>query len=65
MSFSLVVAISVEMAAPRGPPSSDPAKVQFLRPTATARTSRSAALLDMQRRPSSRKRVSAAQRVRL
>ena len=34
-------------------------------PSAMARSSRSAALLDMHRRPSSRKRVSALQRLRL
>ena len=34
------------------------------RPRATARSSRSAALFDMQRRPSSRKRVNASQRLR-
>jgi len=44
-------------------PSSEPAKVQLRRPTATARSFRSAALFDMQRRLSSRKR-SAAQRLR-
>jgi len=44
---------------------SEPAKVQFLRPTATQRTARSAALLDMHRRPSPRKRVSAVQRFKL
>src|SRR5437899_12289282 len=49
------------MAAARRPPSSEPAKVQFLLPTATARSSRSAALFDMHRRPSSRKRVKASQ----
>lgn len=32
--------------------SSEPAKVQFVLPTATARSSRSMALLDMHRRPS-------------
>src|SRR5215475_13340676 len=52
------------MAAARRPPSSDPAKVQFFRPTATARSSRSAALFDMQSRPSSRKRLNASQRLR-
>ena len=36
-----------------------------LSPKATARSSRSAALFDMQRRPSSRKRVKASQRLRL
>jgi hypothetical protein len=47
----------------RTPPSSGPAKVQFFLPTATARSSRSAALFDMQSRPSSRKRVNASQRL--
>ena len=37
------------MAAARRPPSSEPAKVQFFLPTTTARSSRSAALFDMQR----------------
>lgn len=50
----------------RGAPAAliEPAKVQFLLPTATARSSRSAALFDMHRRPSSRKRVKAFQRLR-
>src|SRR6202012_1764869 len=52
------------MAAARRPPSSDPAKVQFFLPMATARSSRSAALFDMQSRPSSRKRLNASQRLR-
>lgn len=40
----------------------EPAKVQFLLPTATVRNSRSAALFDMHRPPSTRKRVKASQR---
>jgi hypothetical protein len=35
----------------RRPPSSEPVKVQFFHPTVIARSSRSAALLDMHRRP--------------
>ena len=46
-------------------PSSEPAKVQLWRPTAMARNARSAALFIMQRRPLSRKRVSAVQRLKL
>src|SRR6266478_1908057 len=53
------------MVAARRPPSSDPANVQLWRPTAMPRRARSAALFDMHRRPSSRKRVSAVQRLRL
>src|ERR1700738_4786754 len=53
------------MGAPRRPPLSEPANVQLWRPTAMPRSARSAALLVMHRRPSSRKRVSAVQRLRL
>ena len=42
------------------PPASEPAKAQLLRPTAVQRSARSAALLVMHRRPSSRKRASAS-----
>src|ERR1700680_4739536 len=45
------------MAAARRPPSSDPANIQLWRPTAMPRSARSAALLDMHKRPSSRKRM--------
>ena len=41
---------------------SEPAKVQFLLPTATQRIERSAALFERQMRPSSRKRVRPSQR---
>jgi hypothetical protein len=45
-------------------PASEPAKVQFFLPIATPRKARSAALFDRQTRPSSRKRVNTAQRLR-
>jgi hypothetical protein len=51
------------MAAARSPPRSDPANNQALRPSAMPRSARSAALLVKQMRPSSRKRVNAAQRL--
>jgi len=46
------VSISVYMAAARCPPVSDPAKVQFRRPTAMGRIARSAALFDRELRRS-------------
>jgi hypothetical protein len=49
------------MTAARCPPLSEPQKVQLRRPTAMPRMDRSAALFDRQMRPSSTKRVNAAQ----
>src|ERR1700681_216046 len=63
--LNLQVSISEYAAAARCPPASEPAKVQFFLPTATQRTARSAALLDRQILPSSRKRVNATLRVRM
>ena len=57
--------VSVKITAARSPPASEPQKVQLRRPTAMPRTARSAALLVMQMRPSSRKRVNVLQRFRL
>src|SRR3712207_6119418 len=42
------------MAAARSPPPSEPANVEFLRPTASPRSRRSAALFDIQIRPLSK-----------
>jgi len=62
MALSLAVSISVNIAAARSPPRSEPANSRALRPIAMPRSARSAALLVRQIRPSSRKRVNAGQR---
>src|SRR3954447_26388775 len=56
-SFNLAVMISVAMAAARSAPRSEPAKSHDRRPRAKPLRARSAALLERQIRPSSRKRV--------
>jgi hypothetical protein len=61
--FILAVTMRLYMAAARGPPRSDPQNNQVFRPSAAQRSPRSAALLDMQTRPSSRNRVKAGQRL--
>ena len=58
-SFNLAVSISVNIAAARSPPRSEPANNQARRPRAIPRNARSAALLVRQIRPSSRNRVKA------
>ena len=55
--LSLAVPISEYMTAARWPPRSEPQKSHDLRPRVTPRRARSAALLVMQTRPSSRNRV--------
>ena len=60
MSLSLAVIMSEYIAAARSPPRSLPANNQALRPSATPRKPRSAALFVRQIRPSSRKRVKAS-----
>src|SRR4029077_17299515 len=62
--FKRAVWINVYMIAARSPPRSEPANSHDLRPSAMPRSSRSAALLVKQIRPSSRKHVKAAQRLR-
>jgi len=59
--FSLAV-YSVNIAAARSPPRSEPANSDDLRPIAMPRNARSAALLVREMRPSSRKRVKDGQR---
>jgi len=51
--LSFAEPIRVYMAAARSPPQSDPANRKFLRPRATARKARSAALLSISSMPSS------------
>src|ERR1700728_3293534 len=53
------------MAAARSPPGFEPANKKFLRPRATTRSARSAALLSISSCPSSTYRVSARQRERV
>lgn len=60
--FILAVTMRLYMAAARCPPRSDPRNSQDFRPRAIPLSPRSAALFDRQTRPSSRKRVKAAQR---
>ena len=62
-SFILAVTIRLYMAAARWPPRSEPQNSHDFRPRAMPRSARSAALFDRQMRPSSRKRVKAAQRL--
>src|SRR4029077_6500110 len=63
ISFILAVTIRLYIAAARSPPRSEPQNNHDFRPKAIPRTPRSAALLDRQIRPSSRKRVNAIQRL--
>ena len=61
--FILAVTMRLYMAAARRPPRSDPQNNQDFRPSATPRSPRSAALVEMHTRPSSRNRVKACQRL--
>ena len=61
--LSFAVAIKVYIAAARSAARSEPANNHARRPRAMRRKARSAALLDRQMRPSSRKRIKAGQRL--
>src|SRR5580658_3191433 len=61
--FILAVMMRLYMSAARRPPRSDPQNNHDFRPSATPRSPRSAALLDMQTRLSSRNSVKAGQRL--
>ena len=63
MPFSFAVAIRLYMTAARSPPRFEPQNSHDLRPSATPRSARSAALFVKQTRPSSRKRVKVVQRL--